>query len=165
MAGLLALDGSLRELDLNVALCAQFAEEVLPFRLAEVLPAGLTHLGLTEDMVSQYGYGWDEELVLEELDAFLGVWRSVTPDLQAVDVLICKSYRWKDADVARPRMICEEAGLLCTLHKYIKHSCSLMDFQLLQPLPTPKPLPRRGLLCDEQRPSPISLKELQAMPW
>jgi hypothetical protein len=134
----------------------------LPSRLAEVLPAGLTHLGLTEDMVSQYGYGWDEELVLEELDAFLGVWRSVTPDLQAVDVLTCKSYRWKDADVARPRMICEEAGLLCTLHKYIKHSCSLMDFQLL---PTPKPLPRRGLLCDEQRPSPISLEELWDMPW
>jgi len=28
--------------------------------------------------------------VLKELDAFMGVWRSATPDLQAVDVWICK---------------------------------------------------------------------------
>ena len=127
----------LRKLKAPIVALLGWSPGELPFRLAEVLPVGLTHLGLTEDMVTQYGYEWDEELVLEELDAFLGVWRSVTPDLQAVDVWIFRFYRWKDADEARLRMMCEEAGLLCTIHDQTSHSCSLMDFQLLQPLPKP----------------------------
>jgi hypothetical protein len=43
----------------------------LPIRIEEVVPTGLTHLGLTEDMVlMQCTYEWDEELILEELAAF-----------------------------------------------------------------------------------------------
>jgi hypothetical protein len=69
----------LRKLKAPIVTLLGWSPGALPLRLAEVLPAGLRHLGLTEDMLSQCTYEWDEELVLEELDAFLGVWRSVTP--------------------------------------------------------------------------------------
>jgi len=85
----------------------------LPLHIAEIVPAGLTHLGLTEDMLEQCTYKWDTELILEELVAFLGVWRSVTPDLQVVEVW---PKMWKDADVMQLQMMCEEAGVLCIVH-------------------------------------------------
>jgi hypothetical protein len=120
----------------------------LPLRLAEVLPAGLTHLGLTEDMFSQYTYEWNEELVLEELDAFLGVWRSVTPDLQAIEFWIDQEYdRWKDAKVAQLQMMCEEAGVLCTVQWHEEHSYSAMGFQWARRKPQSQ-LSTPTLSCD-----------------
>ncbi|KAN0083193.1 hypothetical protein V8E54_002281 [Elaphomyces granulatus] len=96
-----------------------------PLRLAEVLPRGLTHLGLTEDMLWQCTYEWNKELVLEELNAFLDVWRSVTPDLQAMEFWIS----WGDAEEAKLRMKCVEAGVLCNFQPYAEGSYSAMGFQ------------------------------------
>ena len=76
----------------------------MPLRIAEVVPAGLTHLGLTEDLAPQCTYEWNEELVLEELGVFLSVWRSVTPNLQIVEAWLSRAYlRWKDEEVVRLR--------------------------------------------------------------
>jgi hypothetical protein len=76
-------------------------------------------------MVSQCTCEWDEELMLAELVAFLGVWRSVTPDLQAVEVWV----EWTDAEEARLRMMLDEAGLLCTVHEDWLHSSFATGFQ------------------------------------
>jgi hypothetical protein len=87
------------------------------YRLAEVVPTGLTHLGLTEDLASQSTYEWTEQSVLEELEVFLSVWRSATPDLQVVEVWLDEVYcRWEDAEVAQLRMMCEKAGVLCIVY-------------------------------------------------
>ncbi|KAN0068274.1 hypothetical protein V8E54_013470 [Elaphomyces granulatus] len=95
-----------------------------PLRLTEVVPAGLTHLSLTEDLVAQCTYEWDEQLVLDELKAFLSVWRTVTPDLQVVEVWLCHAYdRWKDENVA------ELPGVLCIVHLNEEPSCSLITYQ------------------------------------
>jgi hypothetical protein len=74
----------LRKLKAPIVTLLGWSPGQLPLRLAEVVPAGLTHLGLTEDLAMQYTYEWDEKLVLEELEVFLSVWRSATPDLQVV---------------------------------------------------------------------------------
>jgi hypothetical protein len=95
-----------------------------------VVPAGLTYLGLTEDLALQRTYEWDEELVLDELATFLSVWRSATPDLQVVEVWLSRMYdRWKDAEIARLRVMCEEARVLCIVHSHMETSCSAMTFQ------------------------------------
>ena len=95
-------------------------------RLAEVVPTGLTHLGLTEAMVEQCAYKWDEELILEELAAFLGFWRSATPDLQVVEAWLDRVFhQWKDADVMQLRMMCE-AGVSCFVHLCSEPSSSPM---------------------------------------
>jgi len=134
----------LRKLKAPIVTLLGWSPGKLPLRLAEVLPAGLTHLGLTEDLLAQYSYEWDDELVLEEMDAFLGVWRSVTPDLQAVEVWICRAFnRWKDAEVEQLRMMCEKAGVLCTVHEQREHSCFAMGFQWVR---QPQPRPIRKLL-------------------
>jgi hypothetical protein len=121
-------------------------------RLAEVLPTGLTYLGLTEDLASQCTYEWHERFVLEELAAFLSVWRSVTPDLQVVEVWLDQIYdRWKDAEVAQLRMMCKEAGVSCIIYEYLECSCSPspMTFQWVRQgpvqsresqLPRPQPI-------------------------
>ena len=117
------------------------ADELL--RLAEVVPTGLTHLGLTEDLAQQCTYKWDEEFVLEELAVFLSVWRSVTPNLQVVEVWLTRIYgRWKDTEVAQLRKVCEEAGVLCIVH-FKKNIRSPMTFQWVRQgprEPRPKPL-------------------------
>ena len=82
-----------------------------PRPLAEVVPAGLTHLCLTEDLALLCSYKWVEKLVLKELAAFLAVWRSATPDLQAVEFWLNGSWtRWHE-DVEQLRTMCEEAGV------------------------------------------------------
>ena len=82
-----------------------------PRPLAEVVPAGLTHLCLTEDLALQCLYKWVEKLMLKELAAFLAVWRSATPDLQAVEFWLNGSWtRWHE-DVEQLRTMCEEAGV------------------------------------------------------
>jgi hypothetical protein len=75
-----------RKLEAPIVMLLGWSPDELPLRLAEVVPAGLTHLGLTEDMVVQCTYEWTEELILGELEDFLSVWRSVTPNLQVVEV-------------------------------------------------------------------------------
>ena len=102
-------------------------------RLAEVVPTGLTHLGLdlTEDLAQQCTYKLDEEFVLEELAVFLSVWKSVsvTPNLQVVEVWLTWIYgRWKDTEVVQLRKVCEEAGVLCIVH-FKKNIRSPMTFQ------------------------------------
>jgi hypothetical protein len=179
-AALQQVKTTLRELDLSMGLCSDFAEEVecleispvkgqlgplqefsclrklkAPIvtllgwspdellRLAEVVPTGLTHLGLTEDLAQQCTYKWDEEFVLEELAVFLSVWRSVTPNLQVVEVWLTRIYgRWKDTEVAQLRKVCEEAGVLCIVH-FKKNIRSPMTFQWVRQgprEPRPKPL-------------------------
>jgi hypothetical protein len=98
-------------------------------RLAEVLPTGLTHLGLTEDLAPQDTYRWEEKSVLEELAVFLSVWRSVTPNLQVMEVWLDQVYdRWNlDTDVAQLRMMCEEAGVSCIIH-FEENARSSMTF-------------------------------------
>ena len=81
---------SLRKLKAPIVTLLGWSPGELPLRLAERVPAGLTHLGLTEELSMQCTYEWDVALVLEELAAFLGVWRSVTPDLQAVEVWLTR---------------------------------------------------------------------------
>jgi hypothetical protein len=103
-------------------------------RLAEVLPTGLTHLGLTEDLGYQWNYEWRAEFVLKELAVFMSVWRSVTPDLQVVEFWLEMSGPfgpWTDVKLAQLRMMCQEAGVLCTVHclKELSSSCSPMAFQ------------------------------------
>ena len=119
----------------------------LPLRLAEVVPAGLTHLSLTEDLVTQCTYEWDEELVLDELRVFLSVWRTVTPDLQVVEVWPCQVFdRWKDENVAELRMMCEEAGVLCIVHLKEEPSCSPITYQWVRQCYQPIPWPRHSTL-------------------
>jgi hypothetical protein len=179
-AALQQVKTTLRELDLSVGLCSDFAKEVewleispvkgqlgplrefsclrklkAPIvtllgwspdellRLAEVVPAGLTHLGLTEDLAQQCTYKWDEEFVLEELAMFLSVWRSVTPNLQVVEVWLTRIYgRWKDTEVAQLRKVCEEVRVLCIVH-FKKNIRTPMTFQWVRQGPRqlrPKPL-------------------------
>jgi hypothetical protein len=100
----------LRKLRAPIVMLLGWSPGELPLRLAEVVPAGLTHLGLTEDMAVQYTYEWNEKLILKELEVFLSVWRSVTPDLQVVDVWLSQEYyRWKEEVVVQLRMMCEGA--------------------------------------------------------
>ena len=108
----------------------------LPLRLAEVVPAGLTHLGLTEDMAIQCTYEWTEELILEELEVFLSVWRSVTPNLQVVEVWLRREgSRWKRKKVVQLRMMCEEAGVSCNVHWHVD-GCSAPPW-VMRPQPRP----------------------------
>jgi hypothetical protein len=82
-----------------------------PRPLAEVVPAGLTHLCLTEDLASHGSYKWVEKFVIKELAAFLAVWRSATPSLQAVEFWLNGSCtRWHE-DVEQLRTMCEVAGV------------------------------------------------------
>jgi hypothetical protein len=107
-------------------------------QLAEVVPTGLTHLSLTEDLVSLYLYEWNEESVLEELAVLLSVWRSATPDLQVVEVWLSRVYnRWKDEDVTQLQMMFEEAGLLCIVKWRLKPSYSSITFQWVRQGPAP----------------------------
>jgi hypothetical protein len=115
----------LRKLKAPIVTLLGWSPGELPLRLAEVLPRGLTHLGLTEDMLWQCTYEWNKELVLEELNAFLDVWRSVTPDLQAMEFWIS----WGDAEEAKLRMKCVEAGVLCNFQPYAEGRYSAMGFQ------------------------------------
>ena len=92
----------LRKLRAPIVMLLGWSPGKLPLRLAEVVPAGLTHLGLTEDMAIQCTYEWTEELILEELEVFLSVWRSVTPNLQVVEVWLSREYRrWKGKEVVQ----------------------------------------------------------------
>jgi hypothetical protein len=105
------------------------------FPLAEVVPTGLTYLGLTEDLLTQYTSEWHEEFVVKELAAFLSVWRSVTPDLQVLEVWL-KLARWWDEDeeleeMTQMRKMCEEAqesGLSFIVH-HRRDTHSQMTFQ------------------------------------
>jgi hypothetical protein len=118
----------------------------MPLRIAEVVPAGLTHLGLTEDLAVQCTYEWNEELVLEELGVFLSVWRSVTPNLQIVEVWLSRAYlRWKDEDVMQLRMMCESAGVLCMVHWRATINCCPNNFQWVRQGPQRKPLTKKPL--------------------
>jgi hypothetical protein len=99
--------------------------------LEEVVPAGLTHLGLTEDFVAQCTYEWKEELVLEALAAILSVWDCVTPDLQVMEFWLSRDdNRWEEAKLAQLRVMCKEAGVLCILHWHMEPmtSCSPTTF-------------------------------------
>jgi len=117
-----------------VALLGWSSDELL--RLADVLPTGLTHLGLTEDMASQYMYEWNEESVLEGLAVFLSVWRSATPDLQVVEVWLSQGDdRWKDEEVAQLRMMCEEAGVGCVVYWFSGYSYSPAAFEWVRQHP------------------------------
>ena len=117
---------SLRKLKAPIMALLEWSPGGLPLRIAEVVPAGLTHLGLTEAMVEQCTYKWDEELILEELAAFLGFWRSATPDLQVVEAWLDRVFhQWKDADVMQLRMMCE-AGVSCFVHLCSEPSSSPM---------------------------------------
>lgn len=65
----------------------------------------------------QYTYEWTEELVLEELEVFLSVWRTVTPNLQVVEVWLDRDCgRWERKKVVQLQMMCEEAGVSCNVH-------------------------------------------------
>ena len=86
----------LRKLKAPIATLLGWSPDKL-FPLAEVVPTGLTYLGLTEDLLTQYTSEWHEEFVVKELAAFLSVWRSVTPDLQVLEVWL-KLARWWDED-------------------------------------------------------------------
>jgi hypothetical protein len=102
----------------------------------------------------QCTYEWDEELILEELDAFLGIWRSATPNLQVLEVWLGRTYdRWKDAEVAQLRTMCEEAGLLCIVHwqgGYMQTCCSVINFQWVRQGPHPSSQPPLVLDSDEE---------------
>ncbi|KAN0081816.1 hypothetical protein V8E54_003114 [Elaphomyces granulatus] len=64
----------LRKLKAPIVMLLGWSPDDLLLPLEEVVPAGLTHLGLTEDLAAQCTYEWNEELVLEALVAFLSVW-------------------------------------------------------------------------------------------
>ena len=115
-----------------------WSPDSLPLHLAEVMPAGLTHLGLTEDMEEQCTYEWDEELILGELRDFLSVWRSVTPDLQLVEVWVGQEdfSRWKDEEVVQLQTMCEGAGVSCNVYWH-SDECSPMPFQWVRQGPQP----------------------------
>ena len=115
---------SLRKLKTPIVTLLGWSPGELPLRIAEAVPAGLTHLGLTENMVQQYTYERNVEFVLEELDAFMSVWRSATPDLQVVEVWLSRDYyRWKDENVVQLQEICEEAGVPCIVHWQVENDC------------------------------------------
>jgi hypothetical protein len=83
----------LRKLKAPIVTLLEWLPDVELLRLAEVVPTGLTHLGLTEDLSEQYRYEWNEQSVLKALAVFLSVWRSATPNLQVVEVWLD---RWPD---------------------------------------------------------------------
>ena len=100
--------------------------------LAKVVPTGLTYLGLTENLLTQETSEWHEEFVLKELAAFLSVWKTVTPDLQVIEVWLTLA-RWFDPEMTQMRKMCEEAqesGLLIIVHHREESAgtCSLKTF-------------------------------------
>ncbi|KAN0074771.1 hypothetical protein V8E54_007382, partial [Elaphomyces granulatus] len=106
----------LRKLKAPIVMLLGWSPDELLLPLEEVVPAGLTHLGLTEDLASQCTYEWNEELVLEALAAFLSVWDCVAPDLQVMEFWLSRVYnRWEEAKLAQLRVMCKEAGVLCIL--------------------------------------------------
>jgi hypothetical protein len=129
----------LRKLRAPIVMLLGWSPGELPLRLAEVVPAGLTHLGLTEDMEMQCTYEWNQKLILKELEVFLSVWRSVTPDLQVVEVWLCESWEDEEEEVVQLRMMCEGAGLSCNVHWHMEFSCCPMPFQWVRQGPQPKP--------------------------
>jgi hypothetical protein len=144
----------LRKLKTPIVTLLGWSPGALPLRIAEVVPAGLTHLGLTEDMAMQCTCEWNEELVLEELEVFLSVWRSVTPDLQIVEVWLDRGdSRWKDEEVVQLREMCESAGVLCIVHWHVADNCYPNHFQWVRNNPQPRPLPP-----PQPRPSPPPLR-------
>jgi hypothetical protein len=137
----------LRKLKTPIVTLLGWSPGELPLRIAEAVPAGLTHLGLTEDMALQCTYEWNVELVLEELDAFMSVWRIATPDLQVVEVWLSREEnRWKDEEVVQLREMCEKAGVSCIVHWQVAYDCYPHHFQWVrngpQPRPSPPPQPR-----------------------
>ena len=67
----------------------------------------------------------NEEFMLEELEVFLSVWRSATPDLQVMEVWLSRVFdRWKDAEGSQLRMMYEKAGVLCIVHWRVEPSSS-----------------------------------------
>jgi hypothetical protein len=132
----------LRKLRAPIVMLLGWSPSELPLRFAEVMPAGLTHLGLTKDMATQCTYEWNEELILEELEVFLSVWRSVTPDLQVVEVWLSQAFsRWKDEEVVQLRTMCEGTGVSCNVHWHTGSRCSPMPFQWVRQDAQPRPYP------------------------
>jgi hypothetical protein len=128
----------LRKLKAPIAILLGWSpNKLLP--LAEVVPTGLTYLGLTEEMFMQCTCEWDPKSVLKELAAFLSVWRSVTPDLQVMEVW---TVLWlDDADLmtqddaelmTQMQKLCEEAqesGLSFIVHHEWETTRSSKTFQ------------------------------------
>jgi hypothetical protein len=114
----------LRKLKAPIVMLLGWSPGELPLRLAEVVPSGLTYLGLTEDMATQITYEWTNKLILEELEVFLSVWRNVTPNLQLVEVWLSREYgRWKVEEMVQLRMMCEQAGVSCNVHWHREGCC------------------------------------------
>jgi hypothetical protein len=133
----------LRKLKAPIAMLLGWSPDELLLPLEEVVPAGLTHLGLTEDLAAQCTYEWNEELVLEALASFLSVWDCVAPDLQVMESWLSREYdRWEEAKLAQLRVMCKEAGVLCILHWHMEPmtSCSPTTFQWVRQGPQPGPL-------------------------
>jgi len=108
-------------------------------------------------------YEWDEQLVLDELKAFLSVWRTVTPDLQVVEVWLCQAYdRWKDENVAELRMMCEEAGVLCIVHLEEE---SPITYQWVRQCCQPMPWPRHSTQPMIECTTNIPTGELRDFAW
>ncbi|KAN0072853.1 hypothetical protein V8E54_008967 [Elaphomyces granulatus] len=132
----------LRKLKTPIVTLLGWSPGALPLRIADVVPAGLTHLGLTEDMAMQCMYEWNKELVLQELEVFLSVWRNATPNLQVVEVWLSRGHsRWKDEEVMRLREMCESAGVLCIVHWHLAYNCYPNNFQWVRNGPQPRPSP------------------------
>ena len=101
--------------------------------LAKVVPPGLTYLGLTECMLLQETSKWHPNLVLKELAAFLSVWRSVTPDLQVMEVWLVE-WRYEDIEQTELQKMCKEAqkyglSLKIYLIEELEGTKSSMNFQ------------------------------------
>jgi len=105
--------------------------------LEEVVPAGLTHLGLAEDLAAQYNYEWNEELVLEAIAVFLSILDCVVSDLQVMEFWLNQvDNRWEEAKV-----MCKEAGVLCIIHWDMEPmTSSLTTFPWVRQSPQPGPL-------------------------
>ena len=116
----------LRKLKAPIVMLLGWSPGELPLRLAEVVPSGLTYLGLTEDMATQITYEWTNKLILEELEVFLSVWRNVTPNLQLVEVWLSREYgRWKAEEMVQLRTMCEQAGVSCNVHWQREGCCNV----------------------------------------
>jgi hypothetical protein len=149
----------LRKLKAPIVMLLGWSPDELLLPLEEVVPVGLTHLGLTEDLAPQCNYEWNEELVLEVIAVFLSVLDCVVPDLQVMEFWLNQvDNRWEEAKVAQLRVMCKEAGVLCIIHWDMEPMTSslttFLPWMRQGPQPTPWRLSNRPIIYPETKYTP-----------
>jgi len=101
----------LAKLDVPLALLIGHAD-FNPGQLADVLPKGLEHLCLNDDVAGAFHFEWPTSTITKNLEVWLSNWRSVTPHLQTVELELSNSR----PDLMAMEKICQKAGVNYIIH-------------------------------------------------